>query len=125
MLAICGQRIKPNLVFCYITAALIGVFISVFWTCDVSYAYNLFTCFGNIYHLYTIITNKIIIKIIIWSVYGICVAVTMSLLYTINTEINGGNDTHIDREYTVNVMICGFGLFFGPIVSGLVLDVTE
>ncbi len=48
----------------------------------------------------------------------------MSLMYSINTEING-TDSNIEQYYTINVMISGFGIFFGPIISGLILDVTK
>lgn len=42
----------------------------------------------------------------------------MSLMYSINSEVYGKN-TDIDENYTLNVMISGFGIFFGPIVTGL------
>lgn len=54
----------------------------------------------------------------VFVVYGICPAVTMSLMYSINSEVYGKN-TDIDKNYTLNVMISGFGIFFGPIVTGL------
>ena len=48
----------------------------------------------------------------------------MSLMYPINTEIYGPG-TDIDKNYTHNVMIAGFGIFFGPILTGYILDVTR
>lgn len=43
----------------------------------------------------------------------------MSLMYSINPEING-KQTNIDQDYTINVMISGFGIFFGPILTGII-----
>ncbi len=50
-------------------------------------------------------------------VFGICSAVTMSLQYSINSEINGKN-SDIKKSYTFNVCICGFGILSGPVISG-------
>lgn len=48
----------------------------------------------------------------------------MSLMYSVNTEISG-RYTDVNSEYTWNVMVSGFGIFFGPIVTGFILDTTH
>jgi len=91
-----------NLVFCYLAASIAGLFISLVWKTNMSHSLNILICL----------------------IYGLSPAVTMSLMYSINTEING-TDSNIEQYYTINVMISGFGIFFGPIISGLILDVTK
>lgn len=49
-------------------------------------------------------------------VFGICPAVLMSLMYSVNTEISGSST--IQKNYTINVMTSGVGIILGPILSG-------
>jgi len=102
LLAASGHKLMDNLVFCYLAASVAGVITSLnLWTSNLSHAASIFTSL----------------------VYGLSPAVTMSLMYSINSEVSGAG-CNIGQEYTINVMISGFGIFFGPIITGLILDLT-
>jgi len=44
-------------------------------------------------------------------------------MYSVNSEISGRGN--IKNGYTMNVMISGFGIILGPILSGYLLDKTS
>ena len=39
-----------------------------------------------------------------------------NLLLKVNSEISG--EAYIEKNYTLNVMVSGIGIIFGPILSG-------
>ncbi|CAF0816827.1 unnamed protein product [Brachionus calyciflorus] len=100
-LAIIGPRIKKNLSSMYILASFFGFILSNLW------ADHIVPLFNTIYCL----------------VFGMCPAVLMSLMYSVNTEITGTNQ--IEKNYTINVMMSGVGIIIGPLLSGLLLDTSD